>query len=99
MEHEELLELKNRFPLNFNYHPVLTREWPDHWEYTKGRIIRAQGDRGGEEVIDLGPLLDVVPDIHNYHVRMCGGRSAKEQLGLGLQQSGRIPLSFRAEVW
>src|SRR2546428_1208364 len=38
MCHDELRELEDRFPDNFRYHPVLTREWPDDWPYTRKRI-------------------------------------------------------------
>ncbi len=99
IKHEELLELSRMFPFNFKYYPVLTREWPDSWPYTKGRITRVKGIRNGEEVVDIQPLLDVVPHIRNVHLRMCGGGSALEQLRLGLRQSGQTPLSFRSEVW
>lgn len=99
IEHEILLELSCLFPLNFKYHPVLTREWPDSWSYAKGRIIRVGGIRDGEEVVDVRPLLDVVPHIRNVHVRMCGGGDALEQLHRGLRQSGQAPMSFRSEIW
>lgn len=104
MFHEELLELERRFPENFRYHPVLTRAWPEDWPYTRGRIIKAnkplddaQGEKDGR--VDLSPLYAVVPDIENYHVRMCGGKEARDQLLRGFEQDGRRPLSFRAEVW
>jgi len=99
MEHDELLQIQKEFPENFRYHPVLTREWPDDWEYTKGRMIRAQTSSGGEELIDLSPLIDVVGDIKSYHVRICGGRVVHDQLVRGFQQKDLAPLSLRAEVW
>lgn len=97
MNHAELIDLNRRFPKNFWYHPVLTREWPDDWGYTKGRIIRVTGE--GERTVDIAPLLEVVPNIHQYHVRMCGNKLARDQLEQGLRKSGQVPLSFRAEVW
>ena len=99
MEHDELLELERKFPENFRYYPVLTREWPADWPYGKGRIIRSRGTTNGEEGVDLGPLLGVAPDLQNYHVRMCGNKTARNQLQRGLQQGGYRPLSFRSEIW
>ena len=97
IEHEELLQLEKDFPNHFQYHPVLTRKWPDQWRYTKGRIIRTHGPDDGQ--VDLGPLLEVVPDLSQYHIRMCGGRIACFHLEQGLKQRGHEPLSYRAEVW
>ena len=99
MDHEELLELEKQFPENFTYHPVLTREWPADWPYTKGRIVRVSRTGGAKEYVDLGPLLKVVPNIPDYHVRMCGNRTARDQLVQGFEESGQKPLSFRSEVW
>ena len=96
MCHEELLQLEDRFPDNFRYHPVLTREWPDDWPYTRKRIIRAEDGNGR---VDLSPLLNVVPDIGDRHVRICGGKTATEQLLEGLQQHRISPQSIKAEVW
>ena len=97
--HEELLELKKQFPLNFQYHPVLTRQWPPDWPHTKGRIIRANINETPHPNIDLSPLLDVVPDIDRCQLRMCGNQEARDQLKQGMAQLGISPLSFRAEVW
>ena len=99
MAHEELLELEKLFPKNFRYHPVLTREWADDWSYTTGRIMfnRAPNDPKGS--VDIATLLEIVPDCHQYHVRMCGNRTARDQLLKGLKEHGIQPLSFRSEVW
>lgn len=99
MAHEELLGLQRRFPNNFRYHPVLTREWSSDWAYGRGRVIRAEGGEGPAARIDLGPLLEVVPDIKHCHVRLCGSGEARDQLTQGLRQGGYQVLSFRAEVW
>jgi hypothetical protein len=99
IEHEELLELKRQFPLNFHYHPVLTREWPSDWSYTKGRIIRVSANEDPSPQVDLSRLLAVVPDIDRCHLRMCGNQEARDQLQQGIAQLGITPLSFRAEVW
>jgi len=99
MAHEALLDLERAYPLNFRYHPVLTREWPKDWEYTRGRIFRAMEVQGGETVVDICPLLDVCPDIENTHVRMCGGKTARFHMEQGLAQNNKIPLSLRTEVW
>ena len=97
--YEELLEIQKRFPLNFQYHPVLTRQWPPDWPYTKGRIIRVIMDEVSSPRIDLSPLRDVVPEIDRCHLRMCGNQEARDQLIQGIAQLGISPLSFRAEVW
>ena len=99
IDYEELLELKQEFPQNFDYHPVLTREWPHDWPYTKGRIIRVNSDDRASRSVDLSRLLDVVPDLDGCHLRMCGNLEARNQLQQGLTQWGKSPLSFRAEVW
>jgi hypothetical protein len=99
MEHEKLLELQREFPDNFRYYAVLTREWPTEWQYGKGRIIKTSGPVGKVVEVDLRPLLDLVPDIDQWHVRLCGGASARDQLMQGLLNRGiRLP-SFRSEVW
>lgn len=97
--HEELLELKRHFPMNFHYHPVLTREWPPDWPYTKGRIIRVKANGVPSGLVDLSQLLDVVPELDQCHLRMCGNQEARDQLERGIVQSGLSPLSFRTEVW
>lgn len=99
MEHEELLVLARSLPENFRYYPVLTREWPSDWPYGKGRVIRAE-DAGGQAArVDLGPLLEIVPDLAHCHLRLCGNAGAREQLQRGLREQGPQPLSFRSEVW
>ena len=99
MDHEELLKLEKQFPENFAYHPVLTREWPEDWSYSKGRIIRKPAAGESNENINLSPILNVVPNILDYHIRMCGNRTARDQLVQGFEASGQNPLSFRYEVW
>ena len=99
MAHEELIALEGEFPDNFHYHPVLTRNWPKDWPYTTGRIIDAATHSEQDEKIDIGPLLSVVPDINQRHVRFCGNKLARDQLQYGLAQHSITPLSFRAEVW
>ena len=99
MEHERLLALQRRFPDNFRYYPVLTREWPGDWPYGRGRVVRVEKGNGGEERINLAPLLEVVADPQNYHVRMCGNPTARSQLQKGFAQMGCEVLSFRSEVW
>ena len=99
IEHEELLELEQQFPENFRYYPVLTRDWPPDWSYTKGRIMKVEQNKLGEDQIDLTPLCHVVDDMDCCHVRMCGNRQARDQLQEGLKRLGVSPRSFRAEVW
>ena len=99
MAHEELLALERQFPNNFHYHPVLTRSWPEDWSFTKGRIIRVRTDAAEEQKIDISALRNILPDIHQHHVRFCGNKVARDQLQQGFTQHGIEPLSFRAEVW
>lgn len=98
MSHEEWLGLEKKHPENFRYHPVLTREWPEDWPYTRGRIVKAEGGADGQERINLDPLVRVVSDIEGRHVRMCGNETAESQLRRGFEQT-RMPASFKAEVW
>jgi len=99
MEHEELLALARMAPDHFRYHPVLTREWPEDWPYTKGRVMTIAGGAGPEPQVKLDALLALVPNIEQCHVRLCGNAKARDQLTLGLRQLEISPLSFRAEVW
>ncbi len=99
MAHEELLQTQRAFPDHFRYHPVLTREWADDWSYGKGRIIRSTEGDGPVGRVDLGGLLEVVPDLSTRHVRFCGNAQARDQLQQGLEQQGLAVSSFRAEVW
>ncbi|OGY99471.1 MAG: hypothetical protein A2945_01275 [Candidatus Liptonbacteria bacterium RIFCSPLOWO2_01_FULL_52_25] len=45
----------------------------------------------------MAPLYNIVPDPENYHIRMCGGETARDQLLAGLAQDGKKVQSFRAE--
>lgn len=100
MAHEELLRIQRAFPGHFRYHPVLTREWPEDWPYGKGRIIRTLEEGPGPiGRVDLGGLLEVVPDLSTRHLRFCGNARARDQLQRGLEQHGLAVPSFRAEVW
>jgi hypothetical protein len=99
MQHEVLLELARRFPDNFYYYPVLTREWPPEWPYGKGRIVCASETCEGSRHIDLTPLLKIVPDLDQCHLRMCGNASCRDEIMQGLQQHSIDVLSFRSEVW
>jgi len=99
MEHTELQETAAKFPQNFSYHPILTREWPHDWGYGRGRVMKVVEQCNGKELIDLEPLLAIVPDIQNEHVRLCGSKEACWQLTEGLEQAGLQTRSFRAEAW
>jgi len=99
MQHEALLELVDRFPDNFHYYPVLTREWPSEWPYGKGRMIRVSGTGDSSRCIDLAHLLEVVPDLDQCHLRMCGNARCRDEIVQGLQQYRIEVLSFRSEVW
>lgn len=99
MEHEELLALASTFPEHFEYHPVLTREWPEDWNESKGRIIVAEAGEAPDARVKLDPLLALVPNVAQCHVRLCGSVSARDQLLRGLRQLDINPLSVRTEVW
>jgi hypothetical protein len=99
MEHERLLEFERRFPDNFRYYPILTRQWPADWPYGKGRIVRMSEGCEGSRHIDMTPFLEVVPDVADSHLRMCGNALCRDEIVLGLQQHGIKVLSFRSEVW
>ncbi len=50
MEHQALLDLAAACPQQFSYHPVLTREWPDDWPWTRGRLMRVDSaERAGSD--------------------------------------------------
>ncbi|MBQ28068.1 MAG: hypothetical protein CMH81_08045 [Nitrospiraceae bacterium] len=99
MAHEELQEMVAEWPQNFAYHPVLTREWPDDWSHGTGRIMNIGEQQNGKQRISLEPLLEIVPNILNEHVRLCGSKEVCRQLTEGLAQAGLQPRSFRAEAW
>ncbi len=99
MAHEELVETQRAFPAHFRYHPVLTREWPDGWPHGRGRIIRSMDGPEPAGRVDLGGLLEVVPDLSTRHLRFCGNAEARNQLQQGLEQHNLVVPSFRAEVW
>jgi hypothetical protein len=99
MEHERLLELERRFPDNFRYYPILTRQWPADWPYGKGRIVRMSEGCEGSRHIDMTALLEIVPDVVDSHFRMCGNALCRDEIVLGFQQHGIEALSFRSEVW
>ncbi len=99
MEHEELLALARTVPENFEYHPVLTREWPEDWNESKGRIITAEAGDAPDARIKLDPLLALVPNVDQCHIRLCGSVSARDHLLRGLRQLDINPLSVRTEVW
>lgn len=99
MLHEELLALEQEFPQHFRYQPVLTRSWPTNWGYLKGRILRVEHSVSGNEQVDIRAFQTIVPDIAQSHLRVCGSVTVCKQLALGLEQSGLVPLSVRAESW
>jgi len=99
MLHEELLSLEKQFPQHFRYQPVLTRSWPDSWDYPKGRIVRLDQSKSGIDHFDITPLQTIVPDLAQSHLRMCGNVTACQQVTLGLEQARIVPLTVRAESW
>lgn len=99
MEHQELQELAQAFPEHVQYIPVCTRKWSEGWTGPTGRIIRVTQSAGPESRIDLSPLQALVPDLSEWHIRVCGSADVRNQLVRGLDESDIHPISFRAEVW
>jgi hypothetical protein len=44
-------------------------------------------------------LLEIVPDLGQCHLRMCGNARCRDEIVQGLQQHRIEVLSFRSEVW
>jgi len=99
MLHQELLKMAEQFVQYFRYVPVLTRSWPSNWSSPKGRIVRANVLPSGEEQVDLTPLLEIVPDFSQAHLRVCGSVSACRQLVQGLSERNMCPMTVRTESW
>jgi len=99
MEHEELAALARTFPEHVHYHPVLTRDWPRDWNESKGRIMVAEAADAPDGPVKLDPLVALVSNVAQCHVRLCGNVSARDHLLRGLGQLDINPLSVRAEVW
>ncbi|MDX2348014.1 MAG: hypothetical protein QNK38_04105 [Nitrospirota bacterium] len=99
MLHQELLKMAEQFVQYFRYVPVLTRSWPSNWSSPKGRIVRANVLPSGEEQVDLNPLLEIVPDFSQAHLRVCGSVSACRQLVQGLSERNVCPMTVRTESW
>lgn len=99
MLHEQLVSLESQFPRHFRYQPVLTRTWPDAWRYLKGRIVRVEREKSGNNHFDITPLQTIVPELAQSHFRMCGNVTACRHLIQGLEQCGIVPLSVRMESW
>ena len=97
--HQELQEIAQQFPQHFRYVPVLTRSWPEDWPSLKGRIVQTNVLPSGEEQVDLTPLLNLVPDLSQAHLRMCGSFPACRQFTQGLREQGICPVTVRMESW
>ena len=99
MLHQELLKMEKQFPQHFRYVPVLTRSWPSNWNSIKGRIVLTKVLPSGEEQVDLTPLLELVPDLPQADLRVCGSVSACRQLLQGLTEQTISPMTIRTESW
>ena len=102
--HDELLALHREFPVNFSYHPMLTRQWPKNWPfYYRGRIAdpKRTFEQGKTKRVDLAPLYGILPFVvESYHIRMCGGKKACNTMTLGLSQADKKSLGvIRQEMW
>lgn len=97
--HQELMATADRFSDWLHYFPVLTRTWPTDWKQTTGRIIREECLEGDTSRIDVSPLLELVPDLSQRHLRVCGNTQACRHITVGLANHGCHPLSMRSESW
>ncbi len=97
--HDELQTLAESASHWFQYHPVLTRTWPNDWRHTRGRIVREKPSMKNSSEIDLSPFLDLVPNPSQSHLRLCGNAQACHQVVQGLASSGMTPMSIRSESW
>lgn len=99
MWHQELLKMAQAFPQQFRYLPVLTRSWPREWSSLTGRIVRTRVLTSGEEQIDPTPLLELVPNLSQSDLRMCGSVAACRQVMQGLSEHRILPVTVRTESW
>ena len=99
MLHQDLLKMAQELPQHFRYLPVLTRSWPSDWSFMTGRIIRSKVRSSGEEQIDPTPLLELVPNLSQSDLRMCGSVTACRQVTQGLKDYQIFPLTVRTESW
>ena len=99
MFHQVLLKIAQQVPLRFQYIPVLTRSWPNDWSSLTGRIIRTKVRSSGEEQIDPTPLLELVPNLSQCDLRMCGSVMACRQVMQGLKEHHIFPATVRSESW
>lgn len=99
MLHQELLKMAQEFSQHFRYLPVLTRSWPSDWSSLTGRIVRTKVLPSGVEQIDPTPLLELVPDLSQSDLRMCGSIAACRQVMQGLREHSILPVTVRTESW
>ncbi len=99
MLHENLTKIAREFSEYFRYVPVLTRSWPHDWPFLTGRIVRTHVLLSGDEQIDVTPFLEVVPDLAQSDLRVCGSSLACRQLLDGLHERNLSPLTIRTESW
>jgi len=99
MLHQELLKMAQEFPQHFRYIPVLTRSWPSDWSSLTGRIVRTTVLPSGEEQIDPTPLLELVPNLSQCDLRMCGSVAACRQVMRGIREHNILPVTVRTESW
>ncbi len=97
--HQELMAMAEQCSDWFHYFPVLTRTWPKDWHHTTGRVIREERLDDGKSRIDVSPLLSLVPDISERHLRICGNSQACRHITVGLTDQECHPLSIRSESW
>ncbi len=99
MLHQELLKMAKQYSEHFRYVPVLTRSWPSNWPSLRSRIMRANVLPSGEKQVDLSPLLEIVPNLSQADLRVCGSVAACQQLIQGLKEQNICPTSIRTESW
>lgn len=90
---KELLKISDQF-MRFVYLPFITRVNPD--DYARS-LPQGCDYRYGRPT--LSRLKDLIPDISERHVRICGGAGAKETFEEEARALGLKFPSIRAEVW
>ncbi len=61
--------------------------------------MKVREEKNGQEKVSIEPLLEIVPDLKDWHLRFCGGKVGRGQLENGMKEVAILPLSFRSEVW
>lgn len=91
--HDELKRIEMSFP-NFFYLPFLTRILPENWDLTVPDDWYYYAGRP-----NLAALVEIIPDISERHVRICGGGGARKFFEEEAKKLGMKFPSVRSEEW